>query len=88
MRRAIWKYPLELKAFQTVKMPRGGQVILVAIQNSSITLWVEFRDDASEIEVSFYIVGTGRNVPEAAEKHVGSVTDGAFVWHVYERRDR
>jgi hypothetical protein len=32
----------------------------------------------------FRIYGTGHTMPEACGKYIGTVQQGAFVWHVFE----
>lgn len=58
------------------------------IYSATPTLWVEqwlpeegydFRMET----VTYEIFGTGHHVPVGA-LHIGSVIDGAFVWHLYQ----
>lgn len=87
----ILKYHLELNdRVQLIPKYPHSQIVLVAVQNGRITLWVECDPDEfhsrTELEVitrGFLVYGTGHAIPDR-NKHVGSVLLGDFVWHVYE----
>lgn len=86
----IYKYDLAVRDVQTVAMPRGAQLLHVAVQDREadydrrIQLWAAV-DTSEEVEQrTFFVVGTGHDCPgpDRAE-YVGTVLDDTFVWHVF-----
>ncbi len=66
-------------------MPAGAVVLHVGIQHRILTLWALVDPDAAPSIRRFAVVGTGRPAPEDHEgRHVGTVIEGLFVWHVFE----
>lgn len=89
--RAVWKFPLELgcKGWQTVEVPGSPQaaVAMVALDpaTSAPAVWLEvWPDSPHRFKRAFGIFPTGGRLAENAA-HVGSLIDGSFVWHIYER---
>ncbi len=86
--RTIWKFPLDIKDDQEVKVPYGGIVRHVGLQQipdrpvNQLCMWVEVDPDAKIQTHGVYVVGTGNPVPENVD-FVGSVVADPFVWHVY-----
>ena len=88
--KTIWKFKLELMTSQTLKMPHAHRILRVSTQfpdDDTMFLWAEVEPKTLLIPVDLRIVGTGHDVPEDHE-YVGSciTQGGAFVWHVYVRR--
>jgi hypothetical protein len=85
----IFKFPLELKDKQVVKMPRGAQVLSIQMQNGKKTIWALCPvPDAVQEDRTFFIFGTGHDLPESAtaKTFVATVQEGNFVWHIFEFR--
>lgn len=84
--KVVYKYPLDPGETTTLTLPKWAKVVDVAMQGSSITLWVQhqqpFEGQPTETRV-FQVFGTGHQIPDFAG-HVGTVHDGPFVWHVYQ----
>ncbi len=84
--RTVWKHKLEIPA--TVLLLSSGKVTLVGLQDGLVHIWKEEAtgDDVHRYTQTFYIVGTGQEIPSghAHMDHVGSVMQGPFVWHVYK----
>lgn len=81
----IYKYPLEIVDRQIVRMPTGAAIRAVMVQDGVTCLWAEVDPKAALEDRTFHIVGTGHAVPAVPYlRHVDSVIDGRFVWHVYE----
>jgi len=78
----IWKYPLELVDVQTISLPKGAEFRLLADQGGTLTLWYEVDPGAEKADIQIIIAGTGHEIPVGL-MHLGSIMQGAFVWHVY-----
>lgn len=60
-------------------------MVHVALQEMLPTLWIDVDLSGNPTLREFQIFGTGdRSIPASA-RHVGTVQQGAFVWHVFER---
>lgn len=70
-------------------MPDGAQVVSVQLQDGIICVWAIVETDYMPQPHEFSIFGTGQPLPEAfnpnrlAERHLASVQQGPFVWHVF-----
>jgi hypothetical protein len=86
MRTVIWKYPLELTLYQSIKLPIGSQFLHCAMQHDAITLWAAVDPEARLCEREIMIQGTGQEhnpvIHDAV--HLGTVFDPPMVWHVFE----
>lgn len=84
----VWKFPLEIKDFQNILMPKGAKIIHVDAQNDVPCIWalVDAKEDTESR--SFLIHGTGHNIeyPLSRINHIGSfqLDGGSFVGHVFE----
>lgn len=83
--KTIWKFPLVITDRQTVPIPENGVPIHVGLDpHGNPCIWCEIPSiniDRGLLEV--FIVGTGNEMPDRAENHLGSFIQGPFVWHVY-----
>jgi hypothetical protein len=71
------------------------QILMIPLSNSNrffsvgldpsghLCLWYAVDTDQPASELTVRIVGTGREMPENAGKHIGTVTMQPFVWHVF-----
>jgi len=89
MARTIFKYPAPMPGVTypgPVLMPRGAQIVHVAMQGHQIMLWALVDKDAPLEDRHFVTVGTGwpLDVVGGNLKHVGTVLHGELVWHVVE----
>lgn len=85
---SIWKFKLEPAETQEVTMPFGAVVLSAQCQGDDICLWVQLdTTNASSPERRIIeVFGTGEAIPyEGERKFIGTVLDGALVWHVFER---
>jgi hypothetical protein len=53
-------------------------------QNLVPTLWIELETSNEMAFETFFICGTGQQLPEDG-KHVGTCFIGPNVWHVYQK---
>lgn len=83
MRRAIFKYPVQVTFEFTLVLPKGAEVIHVDKQDGVPTMWI-LHDLDREAELrTFYVVGTGTHVP-VDTTHLGTWQDPPFVWHLFQ----
>lgn len=88
----IWKYNLYdyiqaeggINTRIEIVMPQGAFPLAVQDQKGQPCLWA-LVDPATEYTVTrvFYIVGTGMDVPDEAERYVGTWQSGPFVFHLF-----
>ena len=81
----IWKFPLHLTDSQEVEMPKSAEVLTVQTQKGSICLWATVESESPRSKRSFRIIGTGHEFDGGLLAYVGTVQQGSFVWHVFER---
>jgi hypothetical protein len=87
----IYKYQLEVKTNQTVKMHEGAQILSVQVQRGVPCVWAVVDPDQPEASYGFETYGAGHPVPPDTEHvvrdFVGTyqLNDGEFVGHVFVR---
>lgn len=82
----IWKYELALKGEQTISLPQGAEILSVGVQAGGIFIWAMVQPDAPIENRTLEIAGTGTPIdPGVARKFIGTVQQGSFVWHAFER---
>ncbi len=79
----ILKYPLTLTDRQTIEMPTNASIIHVNGQNGVPCIWAEVNPGETGSR-TFYIVGTGHDIPTGRVRYIGTYHSGPFVWHIYE----
>lgn len=81
----VWKFPFLIDDECPIEMPGGAKVLYVDTQGGAVCLWALVNPSAQKELRNFCIRGTGH--PLGAERHTyhGSVQQGPFVWHVFER---
>lgn len=86
--KTIYKYPLKHSGRQTVEMPLGACILSVQPQRDIPTIWALVETENPLMSRSFYVTGTGHEVPEFidAAAFLGTVQllGGTFVEHVFE----
>lgn len=91
--RTIWKFPLSLEAKGWQRVEAGpGPVVLCELNpdrgsDHGPCVWIEHDpDQVGKGPVrEFGIFPTGGTIAADAD-YRGSIIDGSFVWHIYERR--
>ena len=84
--RAVRKYLLPPATHtQTLRFPGASVRFLhVDMQGDAPVLWVEVDPDSEKAwDITLTWFGTGHEIPGNA-LYVGTVQDGAFVFHLYE----
>lgn len=80
--RMVHKFPLPEEEV-TIRLPGNDwKVVHVGEQHGVITVWVELDPAFVRKPVTFYSIFTGVALPENIQ-HVGSLTTGTLVWHIY-----
>lgn len=82
--KTIYKYPLALIDYQIVTLKTGAKLIHVGLDPQGVPcLWALVNIQESPSEWQLWIVGTGNQMPPGEKNHVGSFTQGPFMWHVF-----
>lgn len=80
----IYKFPLRVVDCQQANVPAGAIPLHAGLDPSDIPcIWMKVDSKQPLEPFRVYIIGTGNSVPELADQHVGSFTQGPFVWHVF-----
>lgn len=82
----IYKYELNEQGVQTLKMPKGAEVISAIEQNNKVIVYAIVDITKENEEREFSVIGTGWNIPDElleSNKFIGTVKVGIFVWHVF-----
>lgn len=91
----IFKYPLEITDFQTVKMPFSAEILSVKEQNGTLCLWALVDPDIGfEMDYKIHIIGTGAPIDSAVVKSFYGglyfidtvVMSYGLVWHVFQEK--
>lgn len=85
--KVIWKFPLEIGSENRIFVNQFYRVVLTAMDHASgkPAVWIEHDPTGTMMSRTFVIFGTGQQINGPPHAHVGSVIDGQFVWHIYER---
>ena len=84
--KVIWKYDLEVKTIQGIKMPVGTKPISVDVQRNVPRLWAIVDLNAAEKDLyTVYTFGTGSPIPARDFTHIGSymLYESSEVYHVF-----
>lgn len=89
MAKTIHKYHLDIHNSQTIMMPEGAHIIHVNSQDNYITMWEEVDPDAIKTPRTFWVMGTGQDMPQNGMKYIGTchvkICQSNYVWHIYEK---
>jgi hypothetical protein len=86
--KTIYKYPLSITDYQTVKMPVRSKILTVQVQSGHLFLWAMINScEGNMAEYPVWIFGTGHEItePEATIRYVSTVQfdSGHLVFHVF-----
>ena len=91
MYKNIYKYPLDLKPRQTIKVPEIFDPLAVQLQNGAICLWARVDPESRPREIEIIMHGTGTGLEEELQgadcRHLGTVQTGQWVWHFFMASD-
>jgi hypothetical protein len=81
--KTIYKYPLRnYLGPQKIMLPACAIFRHFQEQDGVLTAWFEVSTNASEVERTYQILGTGRMIPENALWQ-GTCQQGPYMWHLY-----
>lgn len=87
MERTIYKYPLSIVNYQSVKLPLGAEILCIKNQGEIPCLWalVDPKQLISD-PVQIRCVGTGHELTEDHAKYIDTVLicGGAIVLHFFK----
>ena len=66
-------------------MPSGAQILCVKTQGLGVFLWAKVNPENETEMRSFFIMGTGNPMRHHGTTYIGTVQDGDFMWHVFEK---
>lgn len=84
--KTIYKFPLQTVDRQVLSMPGSARILCAMNQHGLVTIWAEVDSSMSKEDRTFWIVGTGSNMPNVPLIYIGSVSQPPFIWHVYEEQ--
>lgn len=86
--RAVWKFPVPLKAGdRDIAIPTGAKFLTFAILDCGPAAWFEVDPDAGLEVRRFRIFGTGHEIGEEYDYLGTGLQPGkelTYVWHLYE----
>lgn len=85
MSRAIWKFPIPFGQVVAVEANPNAKIVLAAIDphGGAPAIWVDDDRPAFSRRL-FYVAPTGHEI-DPADTHIGSLADGIFIWHIFEK---
>jgi len=70
-----------------VRVGITAKVVHFARQRDEVFVWIEDLHDAyTSITLTLQIFGTGHEIFDDKLEHMGSLSDGPWVWHLYGMR--
>ena len=61
---SVYKTTLEITDEQKVTIQKGSSIVKIGNQNGKLTLWYICDPEAELVEETFYVVGTGQQLPD------------------------
>jgi hypothetical protein len=88
--KTIWKFPIRPDSVKdnvfkiSIQVPFYSKPLCIMNQDRTICVWVEVdpKEEKKEL-LHLYCVGTGHGAVPEDKNYLGSVIDGAYVWHFY-----
>lgn len=84
---------ISVRAYQgkytTFELPSGAKIVSIGYQTHggqpALFLWAEVDTNKPPEKRRFLLIGTGQELlQEKRYRHVSTLHDGPFVWHVFE----
>jgi hypothetical protein len=90
VKKAIYKYRLDIVGTQDIEMPAGAKILCVQARDEDLFLWAVVDIGATFETRTFIIVGTGQavDVEYLSGRYIGTVQQYGGVWHVFEKGGR
>lgn len=88
----IYKYHINFDRHQVLPLPQDAQFLHIDYQNNSLCLWFMIDSTKPTTLIKLEVIGTGWEIPDlpplnnqpVIRKHLGTVLQGQFVWHIFE----
>jgi len=85
--RTVWKFPFPIARQIVVQMPAGAEMLHVAEQHGTPTIWALVDPKAMMVNHYFVLSGTGALVDESLNgEFIATFFQGQFVWHLWRAR--
>jgi len=88
MKETIFKYTLEITDNQTIKLPKGYEILTVKMQNGNACIWCLIDKEREKETVTFEMFGTGHPIHNdmgVSRKYIGTYfLDNGLVFHLFE----
>lgn len=84
--KAIWKYPIQITGIQVISAPKDAKPVHVGLDpQGTPCIWALGTPEEEKDDITILMFGTGHPIhPTITEKeHIGTIVQGAFVWHVF-----
>lgn len=91
--RTVYKYEVwfsfsTLKSGISLSIASGFKILSFRVQDLNFRFWAEVDTLKPKIEVIFWVVGTGQEIPPDAKIYCGTVEDDiGQIWHLYRSED-
>ncbi len=83
--KVIYKYCIAILDSSYVAMPKDAEILSVGVQESrKIVIWAIVDSEALIVQRRIHLRGTGHEAPPDSARHLGTVMDDPFVWHVFD----
>lgn len=82
MNLTVWKFRIPMDEEFCLEIPSDPDILHVDVQHGDPCLWARVDPDRPFAKYTFYIVGTGHDIPPGLA-HVGTWQEGPFVWHLF-----
>lgn len=88
----IFKYPIETKGVQTIKLPKDAYILCVQEQYGTPKIWALIDTSEPLIDITIKTFGTGQPISSDEtylldfHKYIGTyqLMNGSLVFHVFE----
>ena len=82
--RAVFKYALPSgPGTSMLALYAGAKPLTVQMQHGYPTLWMLVNPENARMTYEVACFGTGEHVPPGSGEYIGTVQDGALVWHYF-----
>ena len=82
----IHKYEINIADELSVTLPKDAEILHLGLDpNGDVCIWAKVNTDNPMVELPLLVFGTGHNIPDNAKRHLGSVLQRFFVWHIFYR---
>ena len=84
--KTIFKYQLEIKDTQVIKIPKGADPFTAQFQGEQLCVWAAVETDAELEDREFRIFGTGQPLDlSGVFRYLSTVQQGSLVWHIFTK---